>query len=65
MGRKKKRKISQKRRVVQINVSMLPDEKIKLTEEAKRSGVSLSNFIRLSIGLPPFVSRGNPSKKAL
>lgn len=62
MGRKKKRKISQKRKVVQINVSVLPEEKIQLQENAKMVGMSVSNYFRMSINLPPNQSRGNPLK---
>jgi hypothetical protein len=62
MGRKKKRRSSQKRNVVQINMSVLPDEKVQIQANAKEAGMSVSNYLRMSIHLPPNLSRGNPVK---
>ena len=49
----KKKKLSQKRDVVPLKFFVLSGEKVELKIKAKERGLSLSNYIRMSLALPP------------
>ena len=48
-----KKTYSQKRNVVPLKFFVSPDEKAGLEINAKKEGLSLSNYIRVNLGLPP------------